>query len=152
MRRKSEMTYRIIIVLLCISAVLLYTSTTAAPDGPVDDGKDFTSYGYSYVKVRNIKTQKLYYMIADQAVNHCCGDMQQLAALTLSANDAARDYIMHQWEKGLGDFNLQPNFVKCLRSKDEAEANRNKKVELFKGLGHQVIVIPMKQDMAGGCK
>lgn len=152
MRKNSDWVYRIIIVLLCVSAFALYTNGAPAPAVGSTPESVFTSYGYSYVKVRNVETQKLTYMVADKVATHCCGDMKQLADLTLSGNDIARNYIMHQWEKELDDFNLQPNFVKCLRTETEAEASRLKKVELFKKLGYQVVVIPMEQKMATACK
>lgn len=150
MQARSEFLYRITVIVLSFCAFYLYVFGVPSPEMSKTEA-DFSAYGYSYIKVRDVTTNKLTYMVADKTVRHCCGDMQQLAKLTLSGNDAARAYIQKQWEHELDGYNLQPNFVKCLKSESEAEANRVKKVEFFKKLGHRVVVIPIKQDMAAAC-
>lgn len=140
------------IVLMLSGALFMVPNVAATPPAPEETGcKEFTAYGFNYVRIRNVHTDKRLYIIADHVVPHCCGDQAQLAKLTLSGNDIARDYIGYEMDANLGDYNLQPVFSKCLTSEEEAERIRTKKIEFFQRLGHSVVEVPMKIHAAGIC-
>lgn len=145
----------ITIALLGIAAWLLYGgSTVPAPVEPpvAEEALDnFHAYGFNYIRVRNVHTDKSIYLIADHVVEHCCGDMGQLAKLTLAGNAIAREYIGFNMDAPLSDYNLQPVFSKCLQTEAYAEEIRQKKLQFFNRLGYTVVELPMKLGMAGSC-
>ncbi len=145
---------RLIIPALLVLIIWIPDSSTAVPVGETQANNSpgaFNAYGFNYVRVRNIHTNQSIYLIADHVVNHCCGDMGQLAKLTLAGNTIARDYVGYKMDEPLSDYNLQPVFSKCMLTEVEAEEIRQLKVKFFQKLGYTVVELPMELGMAGSC-
>lgn len=123
-------------------------------DGTCDAAAEmtFTSYGFGYVKVKHTVTGKAFYIISENVITHCCGDIGQMNKMVLSINNEASNFITTWLQDPLDEYTLIPSFSKCLKTESEAEAIRQKKIQLFKQLGSKVYEAKMNLPLAGGCQ
>ena len=135
---------RVFIVSLISFLALLPLSGHTGSEIDVTVAKEFSSYGFGYVKVTNIKTKKSFYLVDTQIHTHCCGDVALYTKYINYISTAARKYIEETLNASPEAYNLNPTFTKCLKSAGEAEEIRSKKVSYFGKLGHKALEMDMQ--------
>lgn len=140
------------IVLLSAASI---SSTVAWPTDEGDRSaceQTFTSYGFGYIKVKHTTDGTSFYIISENIITHCCGDVAQMNRLVLSLNNEGSMFITTWLQGPLEEYVLVPSLSKCLKTEAEAEKVRLKKIELFKKLGNKVYEAKMDLPLEGGCK
>lgn len=140
------------ITLIMTSSMFAFSATPTNEEDFAYDTPSFTSYGFGYIKVKHVATEKAFYIISENVVTHCCGDIGQLNRLVLSLNNEGSKFISTWLQDPLEDYVLVPSFSNCLQTETEAEKIRLKKIELFKQLGSKVYEAEMKLPLEGGCE
>lgn len=142
----------LVIAILTISSSFAFSASPIDGEGCSVDASTFTSYGFGYIKVKHTTDGTSFYIISENIITHCCGDIAQMNRLVLSLNNEGSMFISTWLQDPLEEYVLVPSLSKCLKTEAEAEKVRLKKIALFKKLGSKVYEAQMDLPLEGGCK